>query len=102
MHEAVKLERERRKTLLSTGMIDLAKTLVSNPAFEIIATFVIIEQLQKTGHMPQLAGTIAEGGVLTAVGMQQLAPLAPYIAQGAQGLGATIKTLTPLLAAGLA
>lgn len=108
--------------------------LLSNPVFEILAGFIVIEALQKfyvkTGThtekvpswtlpngvviaertvtlpgqplMPALAGTIAEAGILTAVTAQQLAPLAPYIAQGVTDVTKMLGTnLAPLALAAI-
>lgn len=83
--------------------LQVLKDLLTNPVFEILLGYVAIEAMQVTqspftrtpaAMMPPLAGTIAEAGILTAVAMQQLAPLAPYMAQGAKGL----SDLAPLLA----
>jgi len=79
---------------------DNLRELLHNPVIEIIAAYVIIEMLQRYPSnrpiMPSTAGTIAEGGCLAAVGMQQLAPLAPYIAQGTESLAKAIPGLLAL------
>jgi hypothetical protein len=87
---------------------DTFRELLRNPVVEIIAAYVIIELLQRYPAnkpiMGSVAGTIAEGGCLAAVGLQQLAPLAPYIAQSTEGvmgmLGKVAPSLLPMLAAG--
>jgi len=95
--DAVRIEREKRKTAQIVADRQLAIEIIKNPVVEILAAYISIEWLQRHGQMPALAGTIAEAGVLTAVGMQQIAPLAPYIAQGAQGLAGSIKAIAPLM-----
>ena len=84
------------------------KLLLTNPVVEIIAAYVLIELLQRyPANKPiigSIAGTIAEGGCLSAVALQQLAPLAPYIAQSTESvmgmLGKVAPSILPMLAAG--
>ena len=80
---------------------DNLRELLHNPVIEIIAAYTIIELLQRypSSHpiIGSAAGTIAEAGCLAAVGMQQLSPLAPYIAQGTESIS---KAFPGLLALG--
>jgi hypothetical protein len=62
---------------------DNLRELLHNPVVEIVAAYVIIELLQRC---------------LAAVGMQQLAPLAPAIAQGTESIA---KVIPGLLALGM-
>ena len=82
----------------STERVLLA--LIDNPVVEIVAAYIIIEYLQKKGYIPNVAGNIAEAGVLAAVGLQQLAPLAPAIAAGGQALSGVIKAAGGVAAIG--
>ena len=78
--------------------VELMKALISNPVVEIVGAYVIIESLQATKMIGNVAGTAAEAGCLAAVALQQLAPLAPYIAESAKGIGSTVAKVAPLLA----
>lgn len=81
---------------------DTMKELLHNPVVEIVAAYVIIELLQRyPANKPiigSIAGTVAEAGCLAAVGMQQIAPLAPSIAQGTESIA---KVIPGLLALGM-
>ena len=81
---------------------DNLRELLHNPVVEIVAAYVIIELLQRYPSdrpiIGSVAGTVAEAGCLAAVGMQQLAPLAPAIAQGTESIA---KVIPGLLALGM-
>jgi hypothetical protein len=81
---------------------DTIREMLHNPVVEIIAAYVIIELLQRYPTnkpiMGSIAGTVAEAGCLAAVGMQQIAPLAPALAQGTESLS---KAIPGLLALGM-
>jgi len=76
----LKIERTRANN-------EMLKTMMSNPVVELIGAYVLVESLQKAAVIPDKAGTACEIAIVAAVGMQQLAPLAPYIAQRVEGLG---------------
>ena len=81
---------------------DTMREMLHNPVVEIIAAYVIIELLQRYPSdrpiIGSVAGTVAEAGCLAAVGMQQIAPLAPSIAQGTESIA---KVIPGLLALGM-
>lgn len=81
---------------------DTMREMLHNPVVEIIAAYVIIEMLQRYPSdrpiIGSVAGTVAEAGCLAAVGMQQIAPLAPSIAQGTESIA---KVIPGLLALGM-
>lgn len=74
----------------------LIRDLVNNPVIEILVAYIVIEALQKQGLMPALAGTLAEGGILTAVACQQLAPIVPDLVHGGGDIAKAIPAITAL------
>ena len=82
---------------------ELVVKLIGNPVVQIIGTYVVIEALQKAGIMPSVAGTVAEGAVVTAIAFQQLSPMAPELIAGGsrivdsmiENLGRAITSFSP-------
>lgn len=78
--------------------VDLIKDLARNPVVELIVAIVLIERLQQNGVLSQLMGTLLEGGVAGIITAQQLAPLAPALAQGGQSVAGLIGGVGALTA----
>lgn len=74
--------------------VDLMIALAKNPIVELIFAFALVEKLQERGVFSDVQGTLLEAGIGGIITAQQLAPLMPAFAQGAQGAAA----LAPLLA----
>lgn len=89
-----------KKKALDVERTKLLVEALKNPVVELLLGYLVIEYAQRHGWMPQLAGTIAEGGVLTVVAYQQIAPLMPSILQGASVAGSSLLKALPALAAG--
>jgi hypothetical protein len=93
--EKLKLQHNQEKMYLD----NLTRAL-SNPVTELILLFVITEYLQnKTKLLGWGAATSLETAGTLAVGLQQLAPLAPYLAQAGTTAGGMIKDMTGSLGA---
>lgn len=94
--QAVKIERARsdREVIIA---------LLRNPAFEVLASYIILEILQKTKFTEGgMWGNIEEGAAMTSIvgliGLQQIAPLIPDIVKASgDALGALTK-LVPAIA----
>jgi len=103
-----RIAREARKIQQLQSEKEIILALLKNPVFEIVAGYVLIETLQKAELMPSLAGTIAEGGILTAVAFQQLAPILPDLLKATtegigmvtEGIGMVAKAIPMLARAG--
>lgn len=79
----------------------LVKDILANPVVEIVLGYAAIEMLQKQGVIPGLAATIAEGGVLTTVAYQQLAPFMPQLIQsGGEIVSGLFKAIPSIAMAG--
>lgn len=115
----LKIAKLQAKTAKENRVMELLR----NPVVEIILAYLIIETLQKIpiGEVDKTvrvfgfpirsttekqflisdkAGTVAEGAILAAVALQQLAPLYPYAAQNASQVVSTVGELAkfaPLL-----
>ena len=97
MNDGIKLEKLKNKAAREASQYELAREVVRNPAFQIVAAFVLIESLQSQKIVGEISGTIAEAGVLTAVTAQQIAPLMPALLEsGKLGIEGLTK-LIPLL-----
>ena len=103
--EALKLAKFQSQAVLQAKAIDLGKTIVTNPAFELIMSAYILIQMRKHHVFEGFTGSLEEAALMTAiagcVGLQQIAPLMPYIAQGAESLGKAIPGMLALGAAAL-
>lgn len=90
---------ERKKT-----DADLLRAILANPVVELLAGIVVISYLNKGSQSWLESATgidLAAGGeyagLITLIGLQQIAPLVPDLVKGAEGLG---KSLPGLLALG--
>lgn len=95
-YKIAKLEKQAQDMRL---IVDLMK----NPVVELLAGIIAISFLNKgdkswveslTGIDLKAGGEYA--GLVAIIGLQQLAPLAPYIAQGAEGIGKTLPGILSL------
>lgn len=93
MNDAIKLKKIEHRTAVAVARAEVVKELIRNPVVELVAAYVIIEYLQKEKIIPDMAGNVVEAAVVAAVGLQQLAPLAPYIAQSTEGLFKMVGSL---------
>lgn len=64
------------KTARRIAELELIKELIRNPVFELLVLFTTTEALQKANIIPGLAGTALEVAGITAISLQQFAPLA--------------------------
>lgn len=81
--------------------------ILRNPVVEILLGYLVIEYAQNKKIIGSVAGTVAEGGILSAVALQQLAPLTPAIVAGTEAGGKIVSGLIsgatkalPMLAGG--
>lgn len=92
------------KLLQAQNNHDIALELLRNPFFGVLATFVIVEGLQKMGYIGSVAGTVIEGAV-TGGEMLSAAAKSGAITALIEGFKTTkeatggITQLLPLLAA---
>lgn len=68
--EAVRLERERRKTLSQAEAWQFARTLASSPLVQILGSVALAELLERQGVLSAKWAGACEGGVIAMVGMQ--------------------------------
>lgn len=93
-----------KEMLEQEALVSLLKETLRSPLFQILVGFTTIEYLQNVQLngkpvMPAIAGTAAESALVASVGLQQLAPLVPYIASAGQSLASELPKLLPALAA---
>ena len=100
--DAVKLAKIKARAEKDIATMALIKAVASNPVVELLTSAIVIIELPKNGFFP---GTFcpAEEALLmaactAAVGLQQVAPLAPYIAQGTEVLTKAIPGLLSIAA----
>lgn len=88
----------KEKVALEIARLDAFKQvsveLIRNPIVEIVGAFVLVEELQRTGHLGSISGTVLEGLVGGTIVAQQIAPLMPSLAEAGAPL---LTTLIPLL-----
>jgi hypothetical protein len=100
--ESVKLAKVKAQS-------DLIKDLIKNPVLELLAGIIAISYLNK-GSQSWFESTtgidLAAGGeyagLVTIIGLQQLAPLIPSIVAGGSDITKALPSLLPLLAMGAA
>lgn len=97
MSKETKVAEIKADSEMAIKLIDLAKEAMSNPVVEIILAYLVIEAAQRRGLLPDVAGNVAEGGVLTAVAWQQIAPSVPYLVQGGTELLKSLASAAPML-----
>lgn len=75
--------------------------VIKNPVFELLVGFLAVEYAQRHGYMGNISGTVCEAGIVSAVGLQQMAPYLGDIIKGTgEGIAAVGKlagTAIPLL-----
>lgn len=74
--EAVKLEREKRKTMREANAYALVVELIKNPVVELLGSWYIVEELQKRG-VGTWSGSFVELAIGGTIVAQQLAPIMP-------------------------
>lgn len=102
MNDAVKVARinaDRDKALAAIGLV---KGLLTNPVIELVGAVVLVETLQRYPKdrpiIGNIQGNLIEGGIGAIIGLQQLAPLMPYVSSSISDI---TKLAAPLaLAAG--
>ena len=100
--DSVKLAKINARAARELKAMELAKAVITNPAVELILAAYIVIQMRKHGLFSGLSGGVEEASLMAfiagCVGLQQIAPLAPAIAQGAEGIGKAIPSLLSLAA----
>lgn len=86
MNEALLIAKENHKIARAQVKRDIALALINNPVIEILVLYVAVETLQKRKILPDAAGNVAEGAGLVAIGLQQIAPMMPYIMAGGKNV----------------
>lgn len=99
MDATVAVARLNARLAVRAQNLEFAKATLGNPVVELLALFLIVEYAQRQGWLGSIAGTALETTGTAAVALQQLAPLAPYIAQGVSGLGGIIGKVAPIIGA---
>lgn len=100
----LKIAREQRRIEEVRAAEHIIKTLLDNPAFDVLVAYIILEILAKN-HV--VAGGLEEGICMTAVtatvSLKQIAPLLPDIlksgSEGAATLLKAVGSLAPIFAA---
>ena len=86
--DAVKLERERRKTLRETQTMNIVNGLVRSPIVQLVGTVALAEYLESQHILSDRWAGALEGGVITMVGLQALKEFGTVGAAGlALGMG---------------
>ena len=73
---------------------EITKEVLRNPVVELVSVYALVEYFQKKGYFSWLSGTALEGVASAVIVAQQIAPLMPYLGQGAAQL---LPALLPLL-----
>jgi hypothetical protein len=104
--DSVKIAKLKARAERDLAYTDLAKTVIDNPVFELLVGIMAITYLNKgdkswyqslTGIDLKAGGEFA--GLVAIIGLQQIAPLAPSIAQGAEGISKAIPGLLAIAGA---
>jgi hypothetical protein len=106
MDKEVRIAKIKAREAERLATLSFLKEMMKNPIFELVAGLALITYLNRGTQSWQeamtgidLKATVEGAGLVTIIGLQQLAPLAPYIAQGAEGLGKALPGLLALAAA---
>jgi hypothetical protein len=119
MNTDLKIARELTKQRTLDSILKVSTTLLSNPVVEILLGYLAIEYCQTHGSIvkdkwgridkdasvpliPQVAGTVAEAGLLVAIAMQQPATLElmkSLISAGGEGMKYGAKLIPGALSA---
>lgn len=82
--DAVRLARIEKSRAIDEARLRLAGDLLKNPVIELIGAFVLVEALQRFPQdrpiIGNLQGNLLEAALSGIIGIQQLAPSLPYIA----------------------
>jgi hypothetical protein len=101
--DAVKVARIKASADKELKAMELAKALITNPAVELLLSAYILIQMRQHKLFSGVTGGVEEATLMAliagCVGLQQVAPLAPSIAQGAEGLGKAIPGLLAIAGA---
>jgi hypothetical protein len=102
--DALKIAKLQSRDKARQAQIDFAKMLLGNPVVELLGGIAVITYLNKGSQswLQSITGiNLAAGaeyaGLVTIIGLQQIAPLMPSIAAGSEGMA---KALPALLALG--
>ena len=103
--DTVKIAKVKARAEKDIAQIGLVKELAKNPVIELLAGVAVITYLNKgdkswyqslTGIDLKAGGEFA--GLIAVIGLQQIAPLAPSIAQGTEGLSKALPGILALTA----
>lgn len=98
--DSVKIAKINARAARDIKAMELLKVMATNPIVELVSLYLIVETLQRYPRNEPILGTISglalEVAGTTAVGLQQIAPLMPAIAQGGSDI---VKALPGLIAA---
>lgn len=97
---AISVARINARAARERQQLEILRELLRNPVIEILVLYIAIEALQKQGIIGSFAGTVAEGAGLGAIGLQQIAPLMPSMAEKGQMLEAVAKIMPSALSLG--
>lgn len=97
MESTLKAAREQRRIERLRHNAQLVQSLVNNPVVQIVAGYLVLEYAERRGWVGPVAATVAEAGVLSAVAMQQLAPIAPDLLRASEGGLNLVTKAAPLL-----
>jgi hypothetical protein len=98
----IKIAREERKREQIRANSEMISALLKNPALTILLSYIVLELLQKYKITSGgLTGGFEEGavmtGIVTTVGLQQIAPMLPDIIRSSgEGLTALLKAIPAL------
>lgn len=85
MNDSLRIAKINARAMREKAELELMREIVKNPVIELIGAFVIVETLQRyPASRPIIGnwqGNILEGSIGGIIGIQQLAPSLPYLAQ---------------------
>jgi len=103
INDAVKVAKINARSMRESKQMDLIKSLATNPVVELLVGIAAITYLNKGSQswLESISGIdLAAGseyaGLIAIIGLQQLAPLAPAIAQGSGGLAKMLPAVLAL------
>jgi hypothetical protein len=110
MDNTLAIEKLRSRTARDLADRAMVIDLLKNPVVQILAGYLIVEASQRAGIIEPLAGTVAEGGIIAAVSLQQLSAAMPALTDGASKIidavgkttaasSGSLASLIPLLGA---
>lgn len=100
--DSVKIAKIKARADKDVAMMNMIRAIAGNPAIELLGSALVLIEMRKHKLFDGVSGSIEEAALMAmiagAVGLQQVAPLAPSMAQGAEGIGKALPGILALTA----